>query len=92
MVDETGVLEKGKQIWNPRAWSELFFPEHTSESALNEEVAPSEDEEVRQIWRKIMLHGTQTLKETESLLRYARVTLTFGWSDEVGRLCVLGVE
>lgn len=45
-----------------------------------------------QAWRELTDLDYPGIKEVEEKLLYSRVTLTFGWSPAVGRLCVLGVE
>ncbi|KAK3988309.1 hypothetical protein QBC44DRAFT_382419 [Cladorrhinum sp. PSN332] len=45
-----------------------------------------------QAWLELTDLEYPALKEVEEQLLYSRVTLTFGWSPAVGRLCVLGVE
>ena len=43
-------------------------------------------------WKDLIQVDPVSLKDLEERLLYSRVTLTFGWSAEVKRLCVLGVE
>ncbi|KAK4168831.1 hypothetical protein QBC43DRAFT_356369 [Cladorrhinum sp. PSN259] len=45
-----------------------------------------------QAWRELTNLEYPALKEVEEQLLFSRITLTFGWSPAVGRLCVLGVE
>ncbi|KAK4645496.1 hypothetical protein QC761_201950 [Podospora bellae-mahoneyi] len=43
-------------------------------------------------WKVLTRLDNDSLRDVEERLLYSRVTLTFGWSPRVGRLCVLGVE
>lgn len=46
----------------------------------------------RDVWKQLIGVDPMALRDLEERLLYSRVTLTFGWSSEVKRLCVLGVE
>jgi hypothetical protein len=94
MVDETGCLEKAKLVWNPQAWMELIFPGATPMPMTEGSTQDRECEEsvTSQILTRISPQGLQSVKEAEDLLQQARVTVTFGWAKQVGRLCILGVE
>jgi hypothetical protein len=47
---------------------------------------------VEKSWQDIAAINTDLLRDMEAQLLYSRVTLTFGWSIELGRLCILDVE
>ncbi|KAK2003190.1 hypothetical protein LX36DRAFT_625427 [Colletotrichum falcatum] len=98
LADETGCIVQGKLVWSDQAWGELFFPAvapnppgpmpekadaaKTSPAAIFK-AAP------RRYLATMEISGLRTLEEQ---ILYARLTLTFGWSPFVKRLCVLGVE
>lgn len=107
MTDETGSIATGKLIWSDRAWTELFFgttshPVKESSAGGGREspnlhcdgghgVGP--DRERQDVsWEELTTLDLATLRNVEEQLLYSRVTLTFGWSPAVDRLCVLGVE
>lgn len=94
MVDETGCLEKAKLAWNPQAWMELIFPGATPMLTTQGSTQDQECEEsvTSQILTRISTQGLQSVKEAEDLLQQARITVTFGWARQFGRLCVLRVE
>lgn len=90
MVDESGMVAGRRLVWHDDAWTQLFFPK----SIANE--APAEDDQevdlVEQSWEELTLLDTNGIRYIEEQLLYSRVTLTFGWSSELERVCILGVE
>jgi hypothetical protein len=98
MVDETGCIATGKLIWSGRAWTELLV-------GVEEEMSPANDGQNACIgdgitrdtrssssWEELTALDLVALRIVEEQLLYSRITLTFGWSPAVDRLCVLGVE
>ncbi|KAI1357892.1 hypothetical protein F5Y08DRAFT_346271 [Xylaria arbuscula] len=87
-LDESGMITGNKLIWNDDAWTEFLFgaaTELVSEgSGQDNGTAPS--------WKDLAGLSTTVLRNLEAHLLYSRVTLTFGWASELGRLCILGVE
>ncbi|KAH6665918.1 hypothetical protein F5X68DRAFT_250020 [Plectosphaerella plurivora] len=70
--------------------SEETASEEGSEGSVWEE--GSKESVTSRILTRISAQGLQSVREAEVLLQQARVTLTFGRSSQVGRLCILGVE
>jgi hypothetical protein len=101
LADEAGSIALGKLIWSDRAWNELFFGSTATTAAAANGIT-AEEEDVRtpeknhghpeSLWKELTGLDSVALREVDERLQYSRVTLTFGWSSEVGRLCVLGVE
>jgi hypothetical protein len=100
-ADETGCVAPGKLIWSEKAWTELLF----GTGSYMEETSPVKMEECPQIktedegahdggcsWRGLTALDSSGIRSVEEQLQYSRITLVFGWSSEVGRLSVLGVE
>ncbi|GAW21022.1 hypothetical protein ANO14919_105350 [Xylariales sp. No.14919] len=87
-LDESGMISGKKLIWNGDAWNQFLFGVATKESPVGHEQGTT----VEQSWQNIAASNTDSLRDLESQLLYSRVTLTFGWSLELGRLCILGVE
>ncbi|KAI0179205.1 hypothetical protein GGR52DRAFT_588955 [Hypoxylon sp. FL1284] len=89
LVDESGMIAGRKLVWNDDAWTQLFF------SSVPNRAVPEEDEEVdlvEQSWEDLTVLDVNGIKDTEEQLLYSRVTLTFGWSTKLERICILGVE
>lgn len=100
LADETGCIAQGKLVWSPRAWREFFCLDDAAgqieqpmslESAQTTNACTSETE-ASELWKRVMAGGNEGVGCTEERMMYSRLTLTFGWSSKVGRLCVLGVE
>ncbi|KAK2019369.1 hypothetical protein LZ32DRAFT_548664 [Colletotrichum eremochloae] len=98
LADETGCITQGKLVWGDQAWGELFFPtvEPTPAIPVLETVGvartfPAPTFQTAPL-RKLATMETSGLRILEEQILYARLTLTFGWSPFVKRLCVLGVE
>jgi hypothetical protein len=89
LADETGCLASGKLVWSPLSWAQLFFPDARSMKGggnAGDEFATSES------WEELTILDSGSLRSIEERMIYSRVTLTFGWSSSVERLCILGVE
>ncbi|KAI0812113.1 hypothetical protein GGR55DRAFT_612914 [Xylaria sp. FL0064] len=78
-LDESGMISGNKLVWNNDAWTQFLFGATTEGTA-------------EQSWQDIAWFNTNALRDLEEQLLYSRATLTFGWSVELGRLCILGVE
>ncbi|KAI1176564.1 hypothetical protein F4777DRAFT_587821 [Nemania sp. FL0916] len=87
-LDESGMIAGNKLIWNDEAWTQFFFGAAYEEYAT----ARAQESAAEQSWRKITAFDANSLRDLEAQLLYSRATLTFGWSVELGRLCILGVE
>lgn len=85
-VDESGCLAGSELVWSEDAWTQLLLPDMGG-NAKGEEGTPPTDS-----WHQILELKTSELRDYEEQLLYSRVTLTFGWSASIHRLCVLGVE
>lgn len=89
MIDESGMITVSKLVWCEDAWTQLFF------NSTTRGTTPKDDSEVdliEQSWEDLTALDTNTLRDIEEQLLYARLTLTFGWSSKLERLCILGVE
>ncbi|KAI0407701.1 hypothetical protein F4802DRAFT_523462 [Xylaria palmicola] len=84
-LDESGMVAGSKLIWNNQAWTQFLF-------GAGFGMMLRQDTPVQQSWRDIATFDTNLLRDLEAQLLYSRVVLTFGWSIEMGRLCILGVE
>ncbi|KAI0908579.1 hypothetical protein F4824DRAFT_512433 [Ustulina deusta] len=87
-LDESGTISGNKLIWNNDAWTQFLFG-----AAI--EIDPEDHRQgnaIERSWRDIAGFNTNALRDLEAQLLYSRTTLTFGWSVELGRLCILGVE
>ncbi|KAI8966615.1 hypothetical protein F5Y11DRAFT_364228 [Daldinia sp. FL1419] len=89
MVDESGMIIASKLIWHDSAWTQLFFGCSLNELQIEDN---SEINLVEQSWEDLTILDTAALRDIEERLLYARVTLTFGWSSQLERLCIMGVE
>ncbi|KAI0434463.1 hypothetical protein F5Y09DRAFT_356727 [Xylaria sp. FL1042] len=78
-LDESGMISGNKLIWNNDAWTQFLF-------------GATVEDTIEQSWQDIAGFNTNALRDLEEHLLYSRATLTFGWSVELGRLCILGVE
>ncbi|KAI0108472.1 hypothetical protein F4814DRAFT_451754 [Daldinia grandis] len=89
MVDESGMITASKLVWHDDAWTQLFF------GGILNEIQTGNDPEtnlVEQSWEDLTILDTAALRDIEEQLLYARITLTFGWSSRLERLCIMGVE
>ncbi|KAI8633897.1 hypothetical protein F5Y19DRAFT_462135 [Xylariaceae sp. FL1651] len=87
-IDESGMITGSKLVWNDEAWSQLFFG-----TAAEDNLAESErDKFIKKYWQDIAAFDTTSLRILEERLLYSRATFTFGWSVELGKLCILCVE
>ncbi|KAH7025740.1 uncharacterized protein B0I36DRAFT_248255 [Microdochium trichocladiopsis] len=84
-IDESGCLAGSKLVWSDDAWKQFLLPDSCQEEH-DGGTPPAES------WQQILELKTSELREYEEALLYSRVTLTFGWSPSIRRLCVLGVE
>ncbi|KAI1501417.1 hypothetical protein F5X99DRAFT_409007 [Biscogniauxia marginata] len=89
MIDESGTMARSKLVWNYDAWTRLFFPSMPEEGSSYKEGMHNL---IEQSWEDITSLDTNSLRDMEGQLLYSRVTLTFGWSSGLGRICILGVE
>ncbi|TGJ79602.1 hypothetical protein E0Z10_g9171 [Xylaria hypoxylon] len=87
-LDESGMISGKKLIWNGEAWNQFLFGAATE----NAPVEHGKGNPIEQSWQDIAALNTNSLRDLESQLLYSRATLTFGWSLELGRLCILGIE
>jgi len=93
MADETGCIAAGKLVWSEHAWVQLFFPDA---KPIGDSLEVSSDKEAEEFcpghsWEELTALDPGSLRSIEEEFTYAHITLTFGWSSRVGRLCVLGV-
>lgn len=86
MIDESGMIAGRKLVWHDDAWTQLFF------GNMVNEVDDQEVNLVEQSWEDLTVLDTDYIREIEEQLLYSRVTLTFGWSSKLERICILGVE
>ncbi|KAI1778396.1 hypothetical protein F4818DRAFT_456249 [Hypoxylon cercidicola] len=89
IVDESGMIAGCKLVWHNEAWTQLFF------GGIATEALAEDDQEVNlveQSWEDLTLLDTNSIRSIEEQLLYSRVTLTFGWSSKLERVCILGVE
>ncbi|OTB07056.1 hypothetical protein M426DRAFT_257448 [Hypoxylon sp. CI-4A] len=84
MIDESGMITGGKLVWRDEAWTQLFSESRAAESMV-------EGKEVDLV-EELIVVGINVLKGMEETLLYSHVTLTFGWSSELERLCIMGAE
>ncbi|KAI1122165.1 hypothetical protein F5Y10DRAFT_287479 [Nemania abortiva] len=82
-LDESGMIAGNKLVWNDTAWTQFLF------GAATKDFIP---EAVEHSWKAITEFDTMLVRIIEAQLLYSRATLTFGWSIELRRLCILGVE
>ena len=104
LSDETGTVAAGKVTWSDRAWTELLFGKnHDTNAGKTKDdqraIAPPDStspndaaQDSWSSWKQLTTLDADTLRHVEERLLYSRVTLTFGWSIDVARLCILGVE
>lgn len=84
-IDESGCLAGSKLVWSDQAWKQLLLPDDESDEQVDEDSAAEE-------WQQILQLSRKELKEYEESLLYSRMTLSFGWSASIHRLCIMGVE
>ncbi|KAI1806829.1 hypothetical protein F4811DRAFT_104753 [Daldinia bambusicola] len=89
VVDESGMIMAGKLVWHNDAWTQLFFGGKSSETLIAND---SQTDFVGQSWEDLTILSTAALRDIEEGLLYTRITLTFGWSSQLERLCIIGVE
>lgn len=93
ILDESGAMAAAKLVWSEEAWNELLFGKTGSVGIIefddDDGTAPSRE---HPSWRLITTLDDGTLRGVEDRLLHSRVTLTFGWSQSLERLCVLGVD
>lgn len=87
-LDESGMIAGSKLIWKDTAWTQFLF------GAVNEAIPAVHGQEnaIEKSWQDIAALDTNSVRDLEAQLLYSHVTLTFGWSIELGRLCILGAE
>ncbi|KAK0616078.1 hypothetical protein B0T17DRAFT_592697 [Bombardia bombarda] len=101
---ETGKLIWSERAWtelffgtdNVNSSTEPSSVNTTSDETKNSTTVQGEpnqhDHVDDKFWKKFTDLEYHSLREVEEQMQFQRVTLTFGWSSEVGRLCILGVE
>ncbi|KAI0012347.1 hypothetical protein F4779DRAFT_634301 [Xylariaceae sp. FL0662B] len=89
LIDESGMIAAGKLVWCDDAWSQLFFGTSANETHVEDNGGGYL---VEQSWEDLTVLDTISLRDVEENLLYSRVTLTFGWSSLLERICILGVE
>ncbi|KAI1200312.1 hypothetical protein F5X97DRAFT_340909 [Nemania serpens] len=87
-LDESGVIAGSRLIWNDQAWTQFLLGIDTGKPTR----AWRQGATIEQSWKNIATFDTNLLRDLEAQLLYSRVTLTFGWSLELGRLCIIGAE
>ncbi|KAI0390130.1 hypothetical protein F5Y17DRAFT_84035 [Xylariaceae sp. FL0594] len=87
-LDESGKIAGSKLVWNDDAWTQFLFGTSDMECSSGQGQATF----LGKSWEHIAEVNSNELRDMEANFLYSRVTLTFGWSGELGRLCVLGVE
>jgi hypothetical protein len=87
-LDESGLISGNRLIWNDQAWNQFLFTAAVQISSMG----GYEVNTIEPSWQDIATFDAHSLRNLESQLLYSRVTLTFGWSVELGRLCIIGVE
>ncbi|KAI1186563.1 hypothetical protein F5B17DRAFT_440965 [Nemania serpens] len=87
-LDESGVIAGNKLTWNDQAWTQFLFGTETREATT----ACKQGATIEQSWKNIAAFDSNLLRDLEAQLLYSRVTLTFGWSTDLDRLCILGAE
>ncbi|XDG04115.1 hypothetical protein ABKA04_003730 [Annulohypoxylon sp. FPYF3050] len=88
IIDESGMIAANKLVWHDGAWTQLLFGSAVGEIQDDD----SEPNLIEQSWEDLTALGTDYLRDMEELLLYSRITLTFGWSSQLERICILGVE
>ncbi|KAI1325145.1 hypothetical protein F5Y16DRAFT_423351 [Xylariaceae sp. FL0255] len=83
-LDESGELKGSKLVWSDQAWTQMFYP------LISDETGVVGDREY--VWEDITGLDTNSIRDLEEEIQYSRLTLTFGWSGDLDRLCILGVE
>ena len=100
LADETGCIAAGKMVWSDQALTQLFFgnakDNNTVELVRKTKCLHGDiggiPEDGLPLWQDITWLNKDDLRSIEERMMYARLTLTFGWSHQVVRLCVLWVE
>lgn len=100
LADETGCIAAGKIVWSDEALAQLFFGNFkdsevgalvTKIKCLREDTRETSDGNLPW-WQNITWLSKDDFRSIEERLIHARLTLTFGWSCQIGRLCVLWAE
>ncbi|GAP92868.1 hypothetical protein SAMD00023353_9000280 [Rosellinia necatrix] len=87
-LDESGMAIGNRPVWNDSAWTQFIFAGATQ----NLPVVRGQKDDIKRLVQNIAKLDVNFLRDVEAQLLYSRVTLTFGWSIELERLCILGVE
>lgn len=82
------MISGNKLVWNDDAWTQFLFGAATEAGSEGYGLGNGS----AQSWKDLAGLNTDALRDLEAHLLYSRVTLTFGWTPELGRLCILGVE
>ncbi|KAI0156781.1 hypothetical protein GGR57DRAFT_462339 [Xylariaceae sp. FL1272] len=91
VIDESGMISGSELVWNDQAWTHFILKpsapgDYLTGSESSEMVAQDES------WKELIRYDNNRLRVAEDRLLYSRVTLTFGWSVDLGRLCILDAE
>ncbi|KAI1270358.1 hypothetical protein F5Y18DRAFT_434747 [Xylariaceae sp. FL1019] len=91
VIDESGMMTGIEIVWNDQAWTRFLM---NPSSPQHYPAASGSSETVTQVesWKNIVSYDNDHLRDIEDRLLYSRVTLTFGWSVDLGRLCILDAE
>ncbi|KAI0134444.1 hypothetical protein BJ170DRAFT_717027 [Xylariales sp. AK1849] len=89
MIDESGTLSAARLAWRDTAWTQLFFGAVEKPQRSDSD---GDSDLIDQSWEDLTVLDTITVRDFEDQLLFSRMTLIFGWSSELMRLCVLGVE
>lgn len=86
-------MAAAKLVWSEEAWNEVFFGKTGSVGIVGlDDGNRTEPGYGHPSWRLITTLGDSALRGVEEHLLNSRTTLTFGWSQSLERLCVLGVD
>ncbi|KAI1093132.1 hypothetical protein F5B19DRAFT_451195 [Rostrohypoxylon terebratum] len=88
MIDESGMIAANRLVWRDSAWTQLLFESAAGETQEDD----LEPNLIEQSWEDLTALGTDYLRDMEEFLLYSRLTLTFGWSSQLERICILGAE
>ncbi|ORY59627.1 uncharacterized protein BCR38DRAFT_445069 [Pseudomassariella vexata] len=93
MVDESGSVAAGKLAWSDDAWTQLFYgPQTKTEKSDTDDGDYAGANLFGQTCEDLTALDSNSLRDIEDRMLFARVTLTFGWFPPLERMCILGVE
>ncbi|KAK7908413.1 hypothetical protein PG985_015716 [Apiospora marii] len=93
MVDESGTMKASKLVWHEDAWNQLLYGSSSEEdniTAIDNESAGASFP--GRLERNVKTLNKNDLQGIENRLLYSRVTLTFGWAEDLERLCIMWAE